>query len=160
MLLPFKTGAFKPGRPVQPYILKWDTEFNPTVTTYGQNISWFLAGMLTLAQPWVNVTITGLPVYYPSQGTKFSCSITYIQKNLPSALAERHNPELYASNVAQLMSKKSGLPICNKSGIEYLHDIRRMKELHPEMDLIGWRGLFACSSELQASNLKNCAHKQ
>jgi len=135
MLLPFKTGAFKPGRPVQPYILKWDTEFNPTVTTYGQNISWFLAGMLTLAQPWVNVTIIGLPVYYPSQ-------------------AEKHNPELYASNVAQLMSKKSGLPICKKSGIEYLDDIRRMKELHPEMDLIGWRGLFACSSELQASNLK------
>ena len=71
-----------------------------------------------------------------------------------SASAEKCNPELYASNVAQLMSQKSGLPICKKSGLEYLDDIRRMRQLRPEMDLIGWRGLFACSSELQASKLE------
>ena len=68
MLLPFKTGAFKPGRPVQPAVIEWDKSFNPTVTTWGGNISWFWVHILTLAQPWVNVTVRNLPVYYPSEG--------------------------------------------------------------------------------------------
>lgn len=159
MLLPFKTGAFKPGRPVQPYILKWDTEFNPTVTTYGQNISWFWTAMLTLAQPRINLTITGLPVYHPSEGTIFVLSshrLFFSTFTMLIASAERQNPELYASNVSQLMSKMSGLPLCKKSGWEYLREIGRMREQCPDMNLSGWKGLFACASEMQASTHERC----
>ena len=124
------------------------------------------AGSWQVCSPWPSPGLTSqsLDCQFFTQAKVQSCPAVLHPKestikNLLSASAEKHNPELYASNVAQLMSKKSGLPICKKGGIEYLDDIRRMKELHPEMDLIGWRGLFACSSELQASNLKNCTLK-
>ena len=66
-LLPFKNGAFKPGRPVQVYALSWESAFIP-ITTYGQNISWFLTTLILMAQPYTIFKSKALPVYYPNEG--------------------------------------------------------------------------------------------
>ena len=66
-LLPFKNGAFRPGRPVQVYVLSWETAFIP-ITTYGQNISWFLTTLIMMAQPYTIIKSRALPVYHPSDG--------------------------------------------------------------------------------------------
>ena len=71
-LLPFKTGAFKPGLPIQIYLPKWEG-FVP-ITTFGQNISWFWTIMIALSQPVMRVNVKMLPVYYPNEGKHIQCA--------------------------------------------------------------------------------------
>ena len=74
-LLPFKTGAFKPGLPIQIYLPKWEG-FVP-ITTFGQNISWFWTIMIALSQPVMRVNVKMLPVYYPNEGKHIQCAIVH-----------------------------------------------------------------------------------
>ena len=69
-LLPFKNGAFIAGQPVQVYTLSWGSGFVP-ITTYGQNISWFLTMILMMAQPYTVLKSKAHPVYHPSEGESF-----------------------------------------------------------------------------------------
>jgi len=89
-LLPFKNGAFRPGRPVQVYVLSWETAFIP-ITTYGQNISWFLTTLIMMAQPYTIIKSRALPVYHPSDD-------------------EKADADLYADNISKLMSRDPGYP--------------------------------------------------
>ena len=66
-ILNFKTGAFKPGRPVQPVVFKWGSRFAP-IMTYGQDMSWFWTVLIQLAVPSTQLTAKILPVYHPNQG--------------------------------------------------------------------------------------------
>ena len=66
-LFPLKSGPFRPGRPVQVYILKWESEFVP-LTTLGQNFSWISTSLIMMAQPYTRLKSKVLPVYYPSEG--------------------------------------------------------------------------------------------
>ena len=67
-ILPFKTGAFKPGLPVQIFVHEWDKNGFVPITTYGQNLSWFWTILIALAQPVSKVNGRVLPVYYPNEG--------------------------------------------------------------------------------------------
>jgi len=91
-LLSFKPGAFTPGLPVQPIILRysgWDTY----TWTYGQNISNLgVLCFLTLCQPIIYLEMEYLSIYKPNE-------------------EEKSNPVLYAQNVALEMGKKLNIPI-------------------------------------------------
>ncbi|XP_071733241.1 lysophospholipid acyltransferase LPEAT1-like [Rutidosis leptorrhynchoides] len=84
---PFKTGAFLAKAPVLPVILKYPYErFSPA----WDSISGVRHVILLLCQ-FVNfMTVTRLPVYYPSQ-------------------EEKDNPKLYAENVRKLMAREGNL---------------------------------------------------
>ena len=75
VLLPFKTGAFKPGLPIQIFLTKWDEKGFVPIATYGQNISWFWTIIIALAQPALRVNVKMLPVYYPNEG-KHVCQLS------------------------------------------------------------------------------------
>eukprot|EP00250_Pteridium_aquilinum_P001857 c12064_g1_i1 orf=461-1867(-) len=86
-LLPFKTGAFLAGTPVQPVILKYPyRRFSPAWDT----ISGVRHVILLLCQFINFLEVHWLPVYIPSE-------------------KEKADPKLYASNVRTLMALEGGL---------------------------------------------------
>lgn len=86
-ILPFKTGAFLAKAPVLPVILKYPYErFSPA----WDSISGVRHVILLLCQFVNKMTVTRLPVYYPSQ-------------------EEKDNPKLYAENVRKLMAREGNL---------------------------------------------------
>lgn len=86
-ILPFKTGAFLAKVPVLPVILKYPYErFSPA----WESISGVRHVILLLCQFVNNMTVTRLPIYYPSQ-------------------EEKDNPKLYAENVRKLMAREGNL---------------------------------------------------
>ncbi|XP_076894930.1 lysophospholipid acyltransferase LPEAT1-like isoform X2 [Bidens hawaiensis] len=86
-LLPFKTGAFLAKAPVLPVILKYPYErFSPA----WESISGVRHVILLLCQFVNYMTVTRLPVYYPSE-------------------EEKDNPKLYAENVRRLMAREGKL---------------------------------------------------
>lgn len=86
-LLPFKTGAFVAGTPVQPVILNYPFErFNPA----WDSISGLRHVVLMLCQFVNYLEVVWLPVYVPSE-------------------KEKSNPRLYATNVRNLMALEGGL---------------------------------------------------
>lgn len=80
-LLPFKTGAFLAGAPVQPVILRYD---KGRVSPAWETISAPRQIFLLLCNPFHGVTCYELPVYHPSE-------------------AEVRDPGLYARNVREYM---------------------------------------------------------
>jgi lysophosphatidylcholine acyltransferase/lyso-PAF acetyltransferase len=80
-LLPFKTGAFLAGVPLQPVILRYDVH---SISPAWESISAARHIFLMLANPVHSVTCYELPVYVPSP-------------------EERANPRLYADNLRQSM---------------------------------------------------------
>eukprot|EP00761_Pharyngomonas_kirbyi_P014721 gb/GECH01014751.1/.p1 GENE.gb/GECH01014751.1/~~gb/GECH01014751.1/.p1 ORF type:complete len:301 (+),score=51.46 gb/GECH01014751.1/:1-903(+) len=87
-IINFKSGAFVPGLPIQPVILK----YNSPMFDAGYVISSLYHIPLMLLQPWISIEVNYLPLYYPSR-------------------QELENPKLYAKNVRKLMSDASGLPL-------------------------------------------------
>ncbi|KAG1664377.1 hypothetical protein FOA52_004710 [Chlamydomonas sp. UWO 241] len=86
-LLPFKTGAFLAGVPLQPVIIKYHgTAFSPTWDT----INVFRQIWLLMCQPITHITCVELAVYHPSE-------------------EEKSDPALYAENMRQYMIKYSKL---------------------------------------------------
>ena len=91
-LMTFKPGAFIPGAPIQPIVLRfngWDTY----TWTFGQkptNLALLL--FLSLSQPVIRFTMEYLPVYNPNA-------------------TERQDPMLYARNVRSLMAKHLQIPV-------------------------------------------------
>ncbi|XP_047238958.1 lysophosphatidylcholine acyltransferase 1 isoform X2 [Girardinichthys multiradiatus] len=94
-LILFKAGAFIPGFPVQPVVLRYLNKLDTFSWTWhgpgALKILW-----LTLCQPHNSVEIEFLPVYYPS-------------------MKERENPALFASNVRKLMAKALDVPLTDLS---------------------------------------------
>ncbi|KAE8282227.1 Lysophosphatidylcholine acyltransferase 1 [Larimichthys crocea] len=94
-LILYKAGAFIPGLPVQPVVLRYQNKLD-TVTWTWQGPAAFKILWLTLCQPHNSLEIEYLPVYTPSD-------------------EERENPALFASNVRKLMAKALEAPLTDLS---------------------------------------------
>uniref|UniRef100_A0A8C8RKZ6 Lysophosphatidylcholine acyltransferase 1 n=1 Tax=Pelusios castaneus TaxID=367368 RepID=A0A8C8RKZ6_9SAUR len=88
-LITFKPGAFIPGVPVQPVVLRYPNKLVSSVfiVDYKLKILW-----LTLCQFHNSVEIEFLPVYIPSE-------------------EEKKNPSLYANNVRSIMAEALGVSV-------------------------------------------------
>ncbi|NP_001352256.1 Lysophospholipid acyltransferase LPEAT1 isoform 2 [Zea mays] len=90
-LLPFKTGAFLAGAPVQPVILKYPyRRFSPA----WDSMDGARHVLLLLCQFINHMEVVRLPVYYPSQ-------------------LEKEDPKLYANNVRKLIAMEGNLVLSN-----------------------------------------------
>uniref|UniRef100_A0A8C6WNV6 Lysophosphatidylcholine acyltransferase 2 n=1 Tax=Neogobius melanostomus TaxID=47308 RepID=A0A8C6WNV6_9GOBI len=87
-LITFKQGAFIPGVPVQPVILRYPNKLD-TVTWTWQGSTLLL---LTLCQPYTTVEIEFLPPCIPSED-------------------EEKSPALFANNVRAVMARALGVPV-------------------------------------------------
>lgn len=94
-LITFKLGAFVPGVPVQPVLIRYPNELN-TLTWTWDGPTAFQTLWLTLCQLRTNMEIEYMPVYIPSA-------------------QEKEDPKLYAENVRQLMAKALGVPVSSYS---------------------------------------------
>ncbi|XP_041904560.1 lysophosphatidylcholine acyltransferase 1 isoform X3 [Corvus hawaiiensis] len=90
-LITFKPGAFIPGVPVQPVVLRYPNKLD-TITWTWQGPGAFEILWLTLCQFHNSVEIEFLPVYIPSE-------------------EERKNPVLYANNVRRVMAEALGVSV-------------------------------------------------
>ncbi|XP_066435303.1 lysophosphatidylcholine acyltransferase 1 [Eleutherodactylus coqui] len=90
-LITFKPGAFIPGVPVQPVVLRYPNKMDTITWTWqgpgAMEILW-----LTLCQFHNYIEIEFLPIYTPSE-------------------EEKRNPALYASNVRHVMAKALGVSV-------------------------------------------------
>ncbi|XP_061621586.1 lysophosphatidylcholine acyltransferase 2 isoform X2 [Phyllopteryx taeniolatus] len=89
-LITFKQGAFIPGVPVQPVILRYPNKID-TVTWTWQGFSSTLL-LLTLCQLYTTVEIEFLPPHVPTE-------------------EEKKSPALLASKVRDIMAKALGVPV-------------------------------------------------
>ncbi|XP_026675851.1 lysophosphatidylcholine acyltransferase 1 [Diaphorina citri] len=94
-LITFKPGAFYPGVPVQPVLLRYPNKLDTVTWTWDGPGAWKLL-WLTLTQPHSNCEIEFLPVYTPSE-------------------EEKNDPKLYASNVRAVMARALGVPTSDYS---------------------------------------------
>ncbi|KAK5855389.1 hypothetical protein PBY51_005491 [Eleginops maclovinus] len=94
-LILFKAGAFIPGLPVQPVVLRYPNKLD-TITWTWQGPGAFKLLWLTLCQLHNPMDIEYLPIYTPSE-------------------EERENPALFASNVRKLMAKALEMPLTDLS---------------------------------------------
>ncbi|XP_055526239.1 lysophosphatidylcholine acyltransferase isoform X1 [Wyeomyia smithii] len=90
-LIQFKPGAFYPGVPIQPVLVRYPNKVD--------TVTWTWEGPDALQLLWRTLTqfhtfceIEFLPVYYPSE-------------------EEKRDPKLYAKNVRNLMARELGIPI-------------------------------------------------
>lgn len=128
-LILFKAGAFIPGLPVQPVILRYPNKLD-TITWTWKGPGAFKILWLTLCQPHNSVEIEYLPVYSPSN-------------------EEKENPALFASNVRKLMAKALDLPLKDLSfddieislshGPLGIYDYSSLLEFHQLMCRLGLR---------------------
>ncbi|XP_017564123.1 lysophosphatidylcholine acyltransferase 1 [Pygocentrus nattereri] len=94
-LIAFKPGAFIPGVPVQPVVLRYPNEVD-TISWTWQGPGAFKILWLTLCQLHNSIEIEYLPTYTPSE-------------------VEKRDPALFASNVRRIMAKALHLPIIDYS---------------------------------------------
>ncbi|XP_041497914.1 lysophosphatidylcholine acyltransferase 2B-like [Microtus oregoni] len=90
-LITFKLGAFSPGVPVQPVLLRYPNTVD-TVTWTWQGFTGIQALMLTLSQPFTWVEVEFMPVYSPSE-------------------EEKKDPILFANSVRINMANALKLPV-------------------------------------------------
>ena len=113
-LIKFKNGAFNPGRPVQPVVIRYPGygDGHDAITwTFKQAHSYLFSVWLLLSRPVNEIEVEFLPVYAPDE-------------------AERADPELFARRVQELMARELGVPAldvtyhksyaehCQKHGME------------------------------------------
>ena len=91
-LLPFKLGAFNPGKPVQPVMIRYPNKIDTVTWTRDQSHGPLSVFWLTLTQPMTHVVVEFLPVYNPNP-------------------EEQEDPVLYASNVRNRMAAHYDVPI-------------------------------------------------
>ncbi|XP_035917961.1 lysophosphatidylcholine acyltransferase isoform X2 [Anopheles stephensi] len=90
-LIKFKPGAFYPGVPIQPVLMRYPNKVDTVTWTWeGPNAIQLLWRTLTQFHTFCEIEF--LPVYYPNE-------------------AEKANPKLYADNVRMLMAKALEIPI-------------------------------------------------
>lgn len=90
-LITFKLGAFSPGVPVQPVLLRYPNSLD-TVTWTWQGFTAFQLCMLTLSQLFTRVEVEFMPVYIPSD-------------------QEKKDPILFANAVRVNMANALGVPV-------------------------------------------------
>ncbi|XP_002711569.1 lysophosphatidylcholine acyltransferase 2 isoform X2 [Oryctolagus cuniculus] len=90
-LITFKPGAFIPGVPVQPVLLRYPNKLD-TVTWTWQGYTFLQLCVLTFCQPFTKVEVEFMPVQVPSD-------------------EEKSDPVLFASRVRNLMAEALGIPV-------------------------------------------------
>ncbi|XP_040838624.1 lysophosphatidylcholine acyltransferase 2 isoform X1 [Ochotona curzoniae] len=90
-LITFKPGAFIPGVPVQPVLLRYPNKLD-TVTWTWQGYTFLQLCVLTFCQPFTKVEVEFMPVQVPSE-------------------EERNDPVLFASRVRNFMAEALGVPV-------------------------------------------------
>lgn len=91
-LLRFKSGAFAPGLPVQPMVIKYTNSSGMDTTSWTYDgLSFFTITWLTLCNLWTRIEVTKLPAYFPNQ-------------------EEKSDARLFADNVRKYVSQKTGIP--------------------------------------------------
>ncbi|XP_054566000.1 lysophosphatidylcholine acyltransferase 2 isoform X1 [Eptesicus fuscus] len=90
-LITFKPGAFIPGVPVQPVLLRYPNKLD-TVTWTWQGYTFFQLCVLTFCQPFTRVEVEFMPVQTPND-------------------EEKRDPVLYAGRVRNLMAEALGIPV-------------------------------------------------
>merc|ERR1712136_314497 len=113
-LMSFKLGAFYPGKPVQPMLIRYPNNIDTVTWTWDQPHGAISVLWTTLAQPFTRAEIEFLPVYYPSP-------------------AEQKDPKLYASNVRDLMAAELKIPT---SELTFEEVKSRYAKLHKNEKLI------------------------
>lgn len=88
-LLEFKTGAFAPGAPVQPVLLRYCKD-GPFVAMEHGPVWWIVFTLLLTTRHSLHIQF--LPTYFPNE-------------------AEKADPALYAQNVRKLMAKELNVPM-------------------------------------------------
>ncbi|KAM5262915.1 lysophosphatidylcholine acyltransferase 2 isoform 2-T2 [Ctenodactylus gundi] len=90
-LITFKPGAFIPGVPVQPILLRYPNKLD-TVTWTWQGYTFIQLCVLTFCQPFTKVEVEFMPVQVPSD-------------------EEKKDPALFANRVRNLMAESLGIPV-------------------------------------------------
>lgn len=90
-LMTFKPGAFYPGQPVQPVVLRYPNQLDTITWTWNQDHGAYMIMWLTLSQPFTRTEMEFLPVYHPSE-------------------EEKADAKLYAKNVRSVMAAALGVP--------------------------------------------------
>ncbi|XP_069848419.1 lysophosphatidylcholine acyltransferase 2 [Dipodomys merriami] len=90
-LITFKPGAFIPGVPVQPILLRYPNTLD-TVTWTWQGFTFLQLCVLTFCQPFTKVEVEFMPVQVPND-------------------EEKKDPVLFASRVRSLMADVLGVPV-------------------------------------------------
>ncbi|XP_075242943.1 lysophosphatidylcholine acyltransferase 1-like [Convolutriloba macropyga] len=101
-LISFKTGAFQPGVPVQPVVVKWPNHFD-CVTWAFVGPSVYKLIWLQLCQITTFVQVQYLPVYTPSD-------------------EEKSDPTLFANNVRHVMASVLNVPVTSytyRDGVQF-----------------------------------------
>lgn len=93
-LMTFKPGAFCPGKPVQPVVIRYPNKLDTVTWTWNQSHGAVTVLWLTLCQIYSRAEMEYLPVYHPTT-------------------AEIADPKLYASNVRDIMAAALGVPTSN-----------------------------------------------
>jgi len=99
-LITFRLGAFIPGVPVQPVIIRYDNCYD-TVTWTWEGIPAWKAIVFSLSQFRINHSVEFLPPYSPSE-------------------EEIAKPQLFANNVRAVMAARMGVPVTDCSYYDYL----------------------------------------
>jgi len=107
-LITFRLGAFIPGVPVQPVILRYENAVD-TVTWTWEGIPAWQVIVFSLCQFAVHLSIEFLPPHAPSE-------------------AERAEPQLFANNVRAAMAARMGVGVTDCSYYDYLR-IDRAREM-------------------------------
>ena len=89
-LMTFKPGAFCPGKPVQPVVLRYPNNIDTVTWTWDQPHGALAVMWLTLSQAYSRAEMEFLPVYHPNK-------------------EEVKDPKLYASNVRDVMAAALGV---------------------------------------------------
>lgn len=102
-LLKFTKGAFIPGRPILPLLLRYPYRHLNMGWGMVPSQPWMMARIMT--QVYNRCHLECLPVYYPSE-------------------AEKRDPALYAENVKTLMAEALGVPQSDK-GISHVYALTK-----------------------------------
>ncbi|XP_043836519.1 lysophosphatidylcholine acyltransferase 2 isoform X2 [Dromiciops gliroides] len=90
-LITFKPGAFIPGVPVQPILLRYPNKLD-TVTWTWQGYTFIQLCMLTFCQLFTKVEVEFMPVHVPND-------------------EEKNDPVLFANHVRSIMANALGVPV-------------------------------------------------
>ncbi|XP_026989539.2 lysophosphatidylcholine acyltransferase 1 isoform X3 [Tachysurus fulvidraco] len=128
-LITFKPGAFIPGVPVQPVVLRYLNKLDTMSWTW-RGPGAFTLLWLTLCQIHNPVEVEYLPVYTPSE-------------------EEKKDPTLFASNVRNIMAKALQLPTA-----EYSFEDGQLSVIKGPLSLPGHTGLLEFSRLVHKLGLK------
>ena len=90
---------------------------------------------------------------------KISTNFSLLNSGSTLLADEKSDPDVYADNVAALISKETGIPLASEgvSAMDYLEEIQKVREegACAELATTGWKKLFSCRSERQSPRKAN-----